>query len=263
MSPGESANPSPLSYFNLSSHYERKARLLPGILSIMVLLPLAAAVSVPLVGWITVVLTGLGLGAVAAVGISHLSSAAGNRIQRMLWPKWPHDSPTNRWLHPADATRSTQQKKNLYAAIKRLTNLDIEAVDSDKPGELEAVINDAVSTLRYRLIGSEHASRMDNHNADYGFARNFTGLRPFWFSFAVASTVGCWVAYGWFTGALLWAIIATALAIALLPVGLVMLPEYVRVRAHHYAESFLSATLELDRATSGGGPKDGSEKAGI
>jgi hypothetical protein len=258
---GEPAKPSALSYLNLSSHYERKARLLPGILSIMVLLPLAAAVGAPLIGWITVVLTGLGLGAVAAVGISHLSSAAGNRIQRKLWPRWPHDSPTNRWLHPEDATRSAQQKKNLYAAIKRLTNLDIAATEPDKPGEMEAVINDAVITLRYRLIGSKHATRMDDHNADYGFVRNFTGLRPFWFSFAVASAVGCWVAYGWFAGALLWAIIATALAVALLPVGLVILPEYVRVRAGHYAESFLSATLELDRATSGS-PMDGGEKAG-
>jgi hypothetical protein len=155
-----------------------------------------------------------------------------------------------------------QQKKNLYAAVRRLTNLDIEAVGADRPEELEAVINDAVAVLRYRLIGSEHAARMDRHNADYGFARNFTGLRPFWLSFAVASAVGCWVAYGWFRAGLLWALVATALAVGLSVVGMAMLPEYVKVRAGHYAESFLSTVLELDRATSGNGRRDEGQKAG-
>lgn len=239
-----------LSYLNISSHYERKARFLPGILSVMVLLPLAAAVGVPLVGWLTVVLTGVGLGAVAAVGISHLASAAGNRFQEKLWPRWPHDAPTNQWLHPEDTSRSTQQKKNLYAAIRRLTNLDIEAIPPNQPAELEAVINDAVSMLRYRLRGSKHADRMDDHNADYGFARNFAGLRPFWISLAAASAAGCWVAYRWFDGALMWAVVATGLAVALFAVAFLMLPGYVRVRSRHYAESFLSATLELDRAIS-------------
>ena len=39
----ESAAKSVLSYFNLSSHYERKARLLPGLLCVMTLLPVGAA----------------------------------------------------------------------------------------------------------------------------------------------------------------------------------------------------------------------------
>lgn len=254
----ESQSKSWLSYLNLSSHYERKARFLPGILSVMVLLPLAAAVGVPLVGWLTVILTGVGLGAVTAVGVSHLASAAGNRFQEKLWPRWPHDAPTNQWLHPEDTSRSMQQKRNLYAAIRRLTNLDIEPVPPNEQAELEAVINDAVSTLRYRLRGSGHADRLDDHNADFGFARNFAGLRPFWLSFAIVSAAGCWISYRWFEGALMWAVLATGLAIALFAIGILMLPGYVRVRARHYAESFMSATLELDRACSN--PEPASEE---
>ena len=41
-----------LSYFNLSSHYGRKARLLPGLLCAMSLLPLAAAFGTPLGHWL-------------------------------------------------------------------------------------------------------------------------------------------------------------------------------------------------------------------
>ena len=133
-----------LSYFNLSTHYERKGRLLPGLLTAMTLVPLGAAFGSPPGHWFDLAATGIGLWAVCGVGISHLSSAAGNRLQRRLWPKWPHDAPTNRWLHPDDSTRSKQQKRLLYEAIKRLTHFDIEAATQQQPAELDAVINDSV-----------------------------------------------------------------------------------------------------------------------
>src|SRR5690606_13686371 len=91
-----------LSYLNLSSQYERKARLLPGLLCAMALAPVGAAYGTPLGDWIALVATGLGLWAVCGVGLSHLASAAGNRYQEKLWPRWPYDAPTNRWLHPED-----------------------------------------------------------------------------------------------------------------------------------------------------------------
>ena len=200
----DSSLKSVMGYFNLSSHYERKARLLPGLLCVMALLPVGAAFGTPLGDWIGLLATGLGLWAVCGVGLSHLSSAAGNRYQEKLWPRWPFDAPTNLWLHPNDRSSSTQQKKLVNKAVKRLTKLDIEAAVEKGPEEVEAVLNDCVARLRHRLRASDHADRLDIHNADYGFARNFAGLRPIWMSFLLLSAAGCWAGYLRFGSSPVW-----------------------------------------------------------
>jgi len=230
-----------LSYANFSDYYERKARFVPALLTWLFLLPLSAAFSAPLGGWLNVVIAGVGVGAVVAVGLSHLASAAGNRLQFKIWPRWPHDSPTNRWLCPNDQTRSAQQKAQWHAEILRLTGLDIsEAVVVGDEIELERVINDAVSKLRYLLRDSSHADRLRLHNADYGFARNFTGLRSVWVAFALVSCVGSWCAVLFTSGELLWAVISSLLLVGAVVLALV-LPGYVAVRANSYAESFFGA----------------------
>ena len=241
--------PAVLSYFNLSDEYERKARFIPGVLTILPLVPAGIAFSIPLKDWLTVLVAGVGLSAVIAVGISHLASAMGNRFQRRLWPHWPHDAPTHRWLHSDDNTRSTQQKSQWYAAINRLTNLDIvAAAASDDPSQLELVIDDAVAQLRSSLWRSPHAHRLNVHNADYGFARNLAGLRPLWLTTAALSALGCWIAFVTLDASIVWAIIATLLAVAAAPFGLWVLPPYVRQKADFYAESLFGAALSSDRA---------------
>ena len=236
-----------LSYFNLSSLYERKARLLPGLLCMMTLTPVGAAFGTPLGNWIGLAATGLGLWAVCGIGLSHLSSAAGNRYQEKLWPRWPYDAPTNRWLHHEDRTASTQQKRLMNAAIKRLTNLDIEAAVDQGPEEVEAVLNDCVTRLRHRLRNGPHADRLEVHNADYGFARNLAGLRPLWLSFLALSAVGCWIGYARFGTSVLWCAVSSILALLgiLLSLGI---EHYVQGRSRHYTDSFFSAVQELDAA---------------
>lgn len=235
-----------LNYLNLSDHYERKARFLPALLSIMILLPVSASFGGPILEWLNLLVLGVGLSAAFAVGISHLASAAGNRVQKKLWPKWPHDSPTNLWLHPDDETRSFQQKTLWYKVIRDLTKLDIIEAKERGNNELEAIINDAVSTLRYKLRNSNHADRLNVHNADYGFARNFLGLSPFWLFFAVLSFLGCWVLYFFFDGGLIWGIVSTAVMLLAIFIVFSILPNYVRVKARHYAESFFGALIEMD-----------------
>lgn len=240
-----------LGFLNLSDYYERKARFLPGLLSVAFLLPLALAAGVPLENWLMGLSVGAGLSAALAVGVSHLASAMGNKLQGKLWPRWPHDSPTNQWLHPNDTARSNQQKQNWYAAIKRLTNLDIPAAAASGEGELEAVINDAVSAFRSRLWKTEHGERVSIHNADYGFARNFAGLSPLWLIFSGLSCVGCWTVYTFFGGPLVWGLIATGVLIFSVLLAFVVLPPYVRQKAKHYAESFFAAVIALDRDEGG------------
>lgn len=238
-----------LSFFNLSDEYERRARFLPAVLSILVLVPVAIAFGVPLLQWLSTLLAGVGLGAVLAVGVSHVASAMGNRLQRALWPNWPHDAPTHRWLHPGDESRSKQQKERWYAVIQRLTGLDIAVTaEADDEGEVDRVINDAVTAIRAKLWKAPQADLVRVRNVEYGYARNLTGLRPLWLAGAVTSCIGCWVAYRWFDASVLWAIISTALVVLLPLLGFFVLPAYVKQKADYYAESLFAAVIELDRA---------------
>ena len=238
-----------LGFLSLSDAYERKARFAPALLSTAFLLPFAAAGGVPLGSWLVGLGAGAGLSAALAVGISHLASAMGNRFQEKAWPRWPHDSPTNQRLLPGNMERSSQQKQNWYAAMERLTNLNIPAAVAAGDKELEAVINDAVSALRARLWNIKHGERLSIHNADYGFARNFAGLSPIWGAFAILSCAGCWILYALFRVPIVWPLVATGLLVLAGLMRWVVLPQYGRQKASHYAESFFAALMALDRDT--------------
>ena len=239
-----------LSYASLSDHYERKARFLPAVLSLVPLLPMSAALGGPLSEWLKLLLGGVGIGAVVAVGLSHAASAMGNRLQEKLWPRWPHDSPTNRWLHPSEERTSKQQRELWYAATRRLVGIDIGvAVTSGK--EVEATINDAVRNLRNHFSEHHETKRLRMHNVDYGFARNLTGMRPIWVVFVVVSTTACWFAHiVTDKDVLMWAVVSTLLAIMLVPLAFWVLPGYVRTKATYYAESFFGTLTAVDRVES-------------
>jgi len=234
-----------LSFANLSDAYEIKARFLPSVVTLMFLLPVSTAFGGPLNSWIETILGGVGIGAVMAVFLSHLASAAGNRLQRILWPEWPYDSPTNRWLNPSDSTVSFQQKSIWYGAIKRLTGLDIAIAAQE---EVEAVINDALTDLRYQFIKNDHAKRLQVHNTDYGFARNFTGFRAIWVCFSILSCAGCWTLYFKINAHLQWCVISTSIMLFAFLLAK-YLPTYVRQKADQYSKSFFGVLMEVDKQT--------------
>jgi hypothetical protein len=241
-----------LSFLNLSDQYERRARFFPALLTVALLVPLACMVGAPLTTWLAALSMGagcVGIAAAATVGLSHLASAAGNRMQKKLFPRTPHDLPTNLWLHPADPTCSQQQKDAWYGAIKRLTNLDIAAAAGD-PNDAERVINDAVAQLRTRILWRHKlAERMDLHNAEFGFARNLAGLRPAWLTVAAVSCGVCWCLYAMGVGGLTWPVVSSAL-LAMSLLAAVVQPDYVKHAAKRYADSFFGALAGVDEATS-------------
>ena len=82
-----SGNSKALSYLNFSDGYERKARFMPSVLAVCTFIPAAMVLSLPLLGWVAAMVTGVGVAAVVSVGLSHLASAMGNRfsvIQQVL-----------------------------------------------------------------------------------------------------------------------------------------------------------------------------------
>jgi len=243
-------NKSWLNFVNLSDHFERKARFLPAVCSFLPLLPVGTTFGTPILEWGELLIAGVGIGAVMAVALSHFASAFGNRLQAKLWPDWPHDAPTNKWLHPDEKSVSMQQKQRWYQAIKNLVQIDIQkAVAAGEPDELKATINDSVKALRSYIWKKPEAERTQLHNIDYNYARNLTGLRSVWTTFALGSLIGCWYAYIWNNGSILWAIVSTVIAIGALVLA-TLLPSYVRKKAHYYAESFFAAVVTLSDSRS-------------
>ena len=230
---------STLDFLKLTDRYELKARLLPALLAVLVLAPGAVAVlSSAQLGWLTNLLTGGGLAAACPVAFAYFASAAGRHYERKLWPRWPYDAPTNRWLNPSDATCSQQQKELWYAAIQEIIGIDIPAVAAKgDPEELDRVINDAVRTLRTFFRGKEGHSLLVTHNEDYGFARNLAGLRLVWLPLSVVSVAATWLGYAITGNGVFWGIIAGTILLVCL-VALRALPRYIRQRADRYAESF-------------------------
>ena len=235
-----------LNYLNLSDQYERKARFIPAALSVLPLWTVAVAFGIPILGIVKLLVSYVVFSTLLAVFASHLASAFGNRLQLKMWPDWPHDAPTNRWLHPDDNSTSDQQKNRWYQVIKDLVGLDIaQAVETGNKHEIRTVINDAVSELRSRLWKSPVGERVRLHNSDYGFARNLTGLRCVWITFAMASLVGCWVSNVWQNGSSLLAFTSTLIAVGTIILGRI-LPKYTRQKADRYAESFFAAVVDLN-----------------
>jgi hypothetical protein len=243
-----------LKFLSIESPYRRVARFYPALVTVALLLPAAIMLGIPLSAWMVAMSAGGGLVvATAAVGLlSHLAAAAGNRVQEKLYPRWPHDAPTNLRLHPADGRSSKQQKEKWYAAILRLTGIDIAAVGGDHK-EAERAINDAIVILRTKVFhGNKLAERLDMHNADYGQVRNFAGLRPVWLLTSLVSCAVCWVAYALREEHLALPVVSSALLIACL-LAAVVIKDYVRHTARHYADSFfgaLDACYEASQARS-------------
>lgn len=234
-----------LTILHLTDHYERKARLLPALLSFLVVLPPIAAASSNVVTKLVGISTGGVLFAIIGVGLAYLASAAGRHYEKKLWPNWPFDAPTNRWLHPNDTHCSREQKELWYKAIKLQTGLDIaQAAAQEDEANLDRVINDAVRALRNRFRQTGPVGLLPIHNVDYGFARNLAGLRAFWFPASIASVGVTWGLYLTTQSGLLWGVIASLVLLICLW-ALRSLPEFVRQRADRYAESFFGALEEL------------------
>ena len=232
-----------LSQLHLASFYERKARLAPAVLAVLFGVPGALVWGLEATNWIASLLGGAGIGIVVAIGLSHLASAMGNAYQERLWPRWPYDSPTNLRLKPGNEVVSEQQRLQWCNALHRMTGLELcsETTDED---ELERTIKDAVAAGRAMLWELPDKSRLSVHNADYGFARNFAGMRAIWIVLAAGSAIACWIALFLEKTSYFWPVASTLLLILAIYLAIFRLSHYVRRRADYYAESFFSAIVD-------------------
>ena len=236
-----------LTWLTLLDRYERKARLLPALLSCWVCVPGVVSLSSTILGWIPSLPVGGVFAAMGAVGLAYCASVAGRLYECKLWPRWPDDFPTHRWLHPDDNSCSQQQKQLWYAAVKQLVGLDIAqaATQGDKEN-IDWVITDAVRELRHQFRLTKVSGLLATHNEDYGFARNLAGLSLFWFPASCISILVAWAVYFATGDGLIWGIVASFVLLLALSL-LCILPGYVRQRAERYADSFFGTLTALSQ----------------
>lgn len=235
-----------LSLLSLSDRYERKARLVPGLIAASPVALTTAALSAERSPWYIAVGSTVVVEALLAFLLGHLARARGKAAEESLWRAWG-GPPTTRWLRPGDSTCSDQQKSKWRGAIKRITGLTIPASATPErtDADLDRVISDATRQLRYALRECAEGAMVRIHNEEYGFVRNLLGLRWHWLVAAGLSAIGCVALL--LGGERAWVGLAVAggSAVVAFLVGR-ELPRYVRRCADRYAESLLAAAVLFD-----------------
>jgi hypothetical protein len=241
-----------LQILSLSDRYERKARLIPGLVAGSPVALTAAVVSAGAVPWYAALGVGTGAEVLLAFLLGYLARARGKAAEERIWAAWG-GPPTTRWLRPSDQTCSDQQKSRWRAAIKRITGLTIPAsVTADRPeAVIDKVVNDATRQLRHVLRDRPEAAMVRIHNEDYGQARNLLGLRWHWAAFAAASLIGCVALFLFGQTPWLGLVVAGVSLLLALLIGR-ELEGHVRRCADRYAESFFAAVLRYDEAMPNG-----------
>lgn len=235
-----------LQFFALSDRYERKARLLPGLLLATAPAMTAGALVHELSAWFTAAGTAVGVEFLAAIVLGHYARARGRAAEESLWKSWG-GPPTTRWLRPSDTTCSEQQKSKWRGAIKRLTGITIPASlpNDGSEASVDQVIADSTRQLRYVLRGRPDAAIVQSHNEEYGFARNLYGVRFLWVSLATVCVAGSGVAF--LLGLKPYVALAVSMTFLIASVLVASeLADYVRRCADRYAESLLAAALLPD-----------------
>lgn len=236
-----------LQFFSLSDRYERKARLLPGLLLAAVPTLTAGAILHELTAWYTAASSTVGFALLAAIVLGQLARARGRRAEDLLWKSWG-GPPTTRWLRPWDGTCSDQQKAKWRGAIKRITGLSLPASlpQGGIQDDVDRQIGDATRQLRYAIRGRPEASILATHNEDYGFARNLYGVRWFWVALALVSLAACGVAVAFGLRPYLGLAVAAAFTVGSILIAR-ELPDYVRRCADRYAESLFAIAILVSR----------------
>ncbi|MFL5330480.1 MAG: hypothetical protein ACJ8C4_16375 [Gemmataceae bacterium] len=232
-----------LQFASFSDRYERKARLLPGLLLAAAPALTAWVVVHEFTKWYAAASSAIGVEFLVAIILGQFARARGRSAEEELWAAWG-GPPTTRWLRPWDQHCSDQQKSKWRGAIKRLTGMALPAsVPSDgTKDEIDRQIGDATRQLRYTLRGKPEAALLATHNEDYGFARNLFGVRWHWVGLCVACLAGCCVVFLFGMRPYAGLAVAGAFTIASILVAR-ELPDYVRRCADRYAESLFSTAI--------------------
>jgi len=235
-------------FLSLSDRYERKTRLLPGLLPAAAPALTAGAVLQQFAAWYATASSALVVEFLAAIVLGQFARARGRRVEEVLWKAWG-GPPTTRWLRPWDDSCSEQQKVKWRGAIKRRTGLSLPASvpDGGSQEDVDRLNADAIRQLRHVLRGKPEAAMLATHNEEYGFARNLSAVRWYWVAISVTCLVGCGIAFAFGMRPYLGLAMAGAFSVASIVIAR-ELPDYVKRCADRYAESLFATAILVSQA---------------
>ncbi|OIJ63171.1 hypothetical protein WN71_035590 [Streptomyces mangrovisoli] len=162
----------------LLDDYERRARLVPGLLAVLPLVVLFAVLGlrqIPAATYVTGTLALAGVGpALIAGAVRHFGKAA----ERQLWDSWG-GPPTTAWLR-LDAPSDDEGQRQLWrTAVETVSGVPLLSLRAERRDSAKAdnAIKLAVKRVRDRTRDKEKFALLFNENRNYGYERNIYGLR--------------------------------------------------------------------------------------
>jgi hypothetical protein len=167
--------------------YERKARLIPGLVAV---LPVAFAVvglglrSSPVIALLVGVGSSVGLPVVLANYVRH----QGQMLQDRLFSKWDGSPALRRLRHRGDDSKAYTRDR-LRGHVSEITRLTLpdETAETGDPEKADAIYADAVNQVIRRTRDKKQFRLLFEENKNYGFARNLLAMRRVGLAISAAS----------------------------------------------------------------------------
>jgi len=238
--------------------YERKARLTPGLLAIAPVTVLIVAL-----GWkqypVVALASGILVGAGATYLLAILVRRVGRRIESDLWRSWG-GPPTTALLRTRSVAANATLRDTWRRGIEQLTHVALlpPAAEVKEPDRADELLEAAVRQVLH-LGQDDRYPLLKKENAQYGFERNFYGIR--WISRGIATACVAALAVSLIVGpdslggqdVSKSALVAGLVFDGLFLVGMLFLPSESRTReaADRYANQLLQAVVGESRRQEG------------
>ena len=232
--------------------YGRKARLLPAVL---LLLPALATVF----AWFPEARS-ISFGSATALvwlaagfALSQFSRRAGKSIEKELWQSWD-GPPTTRYLRHRNEEFNSVRRATCHRLLQsHVPDVDLPSAEeeADDPARADSIYEACVRYLIRRTRDTDHFDLVFKENINYGFHRNWLGLKPLGVAISVAClALSSWLLWDrWTTGQNLDAALLASAAVGALFVlayAFWLTPNAVKLVAEAYAERLLEACEDLD-----------------
>lgn len=234
--------------------YSRRARLLPGAITVLPLSLLAVVLLSTKPAWWSAALSVLGASGLTYFG-AQIVRSLGSRAQENLWTSWG-GAPTTQRLRFA-GHRNKNQVERWHRSLAVLfpdEHVPTEAEENANPQAADAAYETLVAALIARTRDRQRFGRVFDENCQYGFRRNLYGCRRIGMIAAGLSllvVVALSIAAGAGLGIppLSLAVVGVADLALLGAFRWVVTPAWVREAAESYAARLIEATEMLGNSS--------------
>jgi hypothetical protein len=157
--------------------YERRARLIPGLL---VIFPLAILLSVLSLRQLPTVSYAMGAAAIIGmpVVVADIVRQRGRKTEKTLWASWG-GPPTTAWLRLRDSSDNEVQRDLWRKAVAEVSGVELLSLRAERanPSRADQAIATAVGQVRDLTRDTAKFKLLFNENRNYGFVRNLYGVR--------------------------------------------------------------------------------------